>query len=117
MDLEYRDDDPDLSLGVVGQYELSCVPKGGTHLGIECSRLSHNDPYTHAPDLDLASLKRLCKLTFLELAFYTAGQRKFTAAQWSSLQSLPSLQTLSLMQAHLLRDFCLKSKLLHLCFV
>ncbi len=115
MDLAYGDDDADLSLGVLGQYELSCVPKGVTHLGIECSNLPHNIPYTHPPDLDLASLKRLCKLTFPEMAFCTAGQRKFIAAQWSSLQSLSSLQTLSLMQAYLLRDFCIMSKLLHLC--
>lgn len=80
-DLLYGDDDPELSLGVSGQYELSCVPKGVTHLGFECSNLPHDVSYMLLPDLDLGSLKRLCKLTFLDMTFFPNGLRNFTAAQ------------------------------------
>ena len=49
------------------------------------------------------------------MTFFANGQRKVTPAHWSSLQSLPSLQTLCATHAHLLSEFCITSKLLHLC--
>ena len=115
MKLVYGDNESELSLGSLGQYELSCVPKGVTHLQIECNNLPYNIPHTTPPDLDLSSLERLCKLTCLDMTYCLPGQRKFTATQWSCLQSLPSLQTLNLMCMHLPSDFCIPSKMLHLC--
>lgn len=76
MELVYGNDEPGLSLGNLGQYELSCVPKGITHLQIVCSNLPHDIPHTHPPDLDLSSLKRLCKLAFLDMTFVSKRAEK-----------------------------------------